>query len=224
LLALLLSACAATIQLELPPTPAVRMPVERVAVVVQDRRCQPTADALARELGRTGWTEVHPAAPIRLVVFSCGDDEELLLEHEQDGDGIRRRTLVAARAHAVVAVSDGERVLAHLIGAGRDDTDTSWTQQAPLSRLRKTARQRAFDDLARDLVQQINPLPTLVERRVYPNAPGGTSKQLTTLAVQAELAGDLASALSYAEAAWTRDPNPRTLGYLEDLRRRDLPP
>jgi hypothetical protein len=167
---------------------------------------------------------VHPAAPIRLVVFSCGDDEELLLEHEQDGDASRRRTSVEARVHAVVAVSDGQRVLAHLIGAGRDDAATSWTQQTPLPRLRKTARQRAFDDLARDLAQQINPLPTLVERRVYPNAQGGTSKQLTTLAVQAELAGDLASAVSYAEAAWTRDPNPRTLGYLEDLRRRDLPP
>jgi hypothetical protein len=223
LLALLLSACAAIIRVELPPTPAVMMPVDQVAVVARERRCQPAADALTQQLGRSGWTEVAPSAPIRLVVFSCGDDEELLLEHEQDSDGVRRRTSVEARAHAVVAVIDDTRVLAHLIGAGRDDAATTWTQRTPLSRLSKTARQRAYDDLARDLAQQINPLPTRVERRVYPNASGGTSKELTTLAVKAEVAGDLVSALSYAEAAWTQDPNPRTLGYLEDLRHRDPP-
>jgi len=222
-LALLLAACAATIRVEVPASPAVSVSVDRVAVVAHDRRCQPAADALAQQLRKSGWTEVRPDAPIRLVAFSCGSDDELLLEHEDDGTVDRRRTSVEARAHAVVAVHDGERVLAHLIGAGRDEVASSWTRRTPLSRLRKTARDRAYDDLARDLAQQINPLPTLVERRVYPNAHGGTSRELTTLAVRAEQSGDLAAALSYAEAAWTSDPNPRTLGYLEDLRRRDSP-
>ena len=81
MLALLLSACAATIRVELPPTPAVRMPVDQVAVVARERRCQPAADALTQELGRSGWTVVVPSSQVKLVVFSCGDHEQLLLEH-----------------------------------------------------------------------------------------------------------------------------------------------
>jgi hypothetical protein len=222
-LPLLLAACAATIRVEVPASPAVLVSVDRIAVVTHDRRCQPAADALARQLRRSGWTEVHPTAEYRLVVFSCGVNDELLLEHEEDGAVVRRRASVEARAHAVAAVHDGDRVLAHLIGAGTDEVASGWTNPVPLSRLRRTARERACDDLARDLVQQINPRPTLVERRVYPKAQGGTSRELTTLAVRAEQSGDLAGAISYAEAAWTTDPNPRTLGYLDELRRRDPP-
>jgi len=70
------------------------------------------------------------------------------------------------------------------------------------------------------VVRQLNPLPTLVERRVYPNAPAGTARDLTNQAVLAEKAGDLQRALEFATAAYVQDPNRRTASYLDDLQRR----
>ena len=215
-----LFACRATVHLEVPATPAVTLTDDTVAVVAHDRGCRAAADALALELPRSSYLVVDPRATVRVELFGCGDDQSWTLEQEQGPDGARRRTRVEARAHAVVKVSDNGRILAHLIAAGREEGATAWQQPTPLLRVRKQIRHHVHEDLARDIVRQLNPLPTLVQRRVYPNAPTGTARELTTLAVQAEAEGDLTQALRLAEAAWLRDPNPRTAGYVEELRRR----
>jgi hypothetical protein len=177
--------CGSTVRVELPPTPAVALPGDAIAVVARDRACQRSADDLVEALGRSPSLAVDPRADLRIDLFNCGRDE------------------AAGRAHAVAAVSFRGRVLANLIGAGRDGDTTA-----------------AREDLARDLAHQLNPLPTLVERRIYPKAPSGTARELTTLAVEAERTGDLDAAVALAEAAWQEDPNPRTAGYLGELRRR----
>ncbi|MEZ4241339.1 MAG: hypothetical protein R3F59_35315 [Myxococcota bacterium] len=207
-------------RLEVPPAPAVAIADDRVAVVAGERACQATADALALELPRSSYLVVDPRAPVRVELLGCGDDMVWTLEQEAGPEGARRRTRVEARAHAVVQVSDEERVLASLIGAGRQDAATAWQQPTPFLRFRRQARNQAHADLARDIVRQLNPLPTLVQRRVWPNAPAGTSRELVTLAVRAEEQGDLGLALQLAEAAWLRDPSPRTAGYVQELQRR----
>lgn len=218
--ALAAGACRSTVRLEVPPTPAVAIPDDTVAVVARDRACQAAADALALELPRSSYLVVDPRAGVRVELLGCGEDQVWTLEQEAGPDGARRRTRVEARAHAVVQVSAEGRVLAHLIGAGREEGATAWQQPTRFLRFRRQTRHRVHADLARDVVRQLNPLPTLVQRRVYPNAPAGTSRELVTLAVLAEQTGDLDRALQLAEAAWQRDPNPRTMGYLEELKRR----
>jgi hypothetical protein len=217
-----IGACGATVRLEVPPSPAVAISDDTVAVVAGERACQAAADALALELPRSSYLIVDPRAPVRVELLGCGDDQVWTLEQEAGPDGARRRTRVEARAHALVQVSDQGRVLAHLIGAGREDNATAWQQPAGSSGLfqfRRQTRHRVHEDLARDIVRQLNPLPTLVQRRVYPNAPAGTSRELVTLAVRAEQAGDVVRALQLAEAAWLQDPNPHTAGYVQELKR-----
>ena len=189
--------CGSTVRLELPPTPAVALPGDAIAVVARDRACQATADALVEELGRSPSPRVDPRADLRIDLFNCGGSRAPLEE----------------RAHAVAVVSFQGRVLANLIGAGRDD-DSNGSDEGVFD------RSQAREDLARDLAHQLNPLPTLVDRRIYPNAPTGTARELTTLAVAAELQGDLDTAVVLAEAAWEEHPNPRTASYLEELLRR----
>jgi hypothetical protein len=133
---------------------------------------------------------------------------------------VRTRIRIETRAHAAVSVSEHGSLLAHLIAAGEDEGASGWSNSLPLVQVRQQARRRVREDLARDVVRQLNPLPTLVSRRVYPNAPAGTARELTTLAVMAEQGGDLDRALDLAQAAWLRDPNPRTAGYIEELERR----
>ena len=131
---------------------------------------------------------MDPRSDIRVELFACGEDQSWTMEQEQGAEGPRSRAKVEARAHAVVAVSDGGRVLANLIGAGREEGSTGWEQPTPVLRIRRMIRNRVHEDLARDVVRQLNPLPTLVARRVYPNAPSGTARELTTLAVRARIA------------------------------------
>lgn len=215
-----LAGCRATVRLEVPPSPAVALTDDTVAVVARDRACQSAADALALELPRSSYLVVDPRASVRVELLGCGDDLSWTMEQEQGPEGPRERARVEARAHAVVQVSDNGRILAHLIAAGRDEGGSTWQQRTSFLSLRRQARHRVHADLARDVVRQLNPLPTLVARRVYPNAPPGTARELTTLAVRAEQDGDLERALDLAEAAWLRDPNTRTASYVEELRRR----
>lgn len=216
----LLCGCSPSVRLELPPRPAVALHADMVAVVARDRACQPVADAVALELTKSSYLAVDPRSPLRIELFGCGDEQALTMEHEQTEEGeSKSRVRIEARAHAAVSVSEHGRVFAHLIAAGHEN-GSSFASAMPIVRIRHQARRRVQEDLARDVVQQLNPLPTLVSRRVYPNAPAGTSRELTTLAVMAEQGGDLDQALQLAEQAWARDPNPRTASYLEELKRR----
>lgn len=219
-IALAVGGCRSTVRLELPPSPAVALTLDTVAVVAHDRQCQAAADALALELGRSSYLTVDPRSHLRVELFACGEDQSWTMEQEQGPEGARTRTRVEARAHAAVAVSDDGRILANLIGAGREEGATAWSQPTPMLRVRRLIRNRVHEDLARDVVRQLNPLPTLVARRVYPNAPVGTARELTTLAVLAEQSGNLEEAVDLARQAWMQDPNRRTAGYLEELKLR----
>jgi hypothetical protein len=218
------SGCRATVPLELPPTPAVALSADRVAVVARERSCQQAADALALELGRSSYLQVDPRSPLRIDLFGCGDDQSVTVEQQAGPEGTDSRTRVETRAHAVVRVADSGRVLAHLIASGRDEGSSTWSQPTSVGRLSRQARNRVHEDLARDVVRQLNPLPVLVERRVYPNAPAGTARDLTTQAVLAERDGDLQRAVELATAAWLEDPNRRTASYLDELKRRTPSP
>lgn len=220
-LLLAIAGCRATVHLEVPPTPAVALTADTVAVVARDRACQAAADALALELTRGSYLQVDPRSALRVELFSCGDDQTVTVEQK---DGADPRTRVEGRAHAVVEVSERGRVLAHLIAAGRDDgaAGLALPGSPGVGRLSRISRNRVHEDLARDVVRQLNPLPTLVERRVYPNASPGSARELTTRAVLAEKAGDLPLAIELATEAWNQDPNPRTSGYLDELRQRAL--
>jgi hypothetical protein len=222
-----LTGCRSAVRLELPASPAIALSSDTVAIVAQDRACQPVANAVALELTRSSYLLVDPRSSLRIELFGCGDDEALTMEHlsvssqaASEGSDVRTRIRIDTRAHAAVSVSEHGRLLAHLIAAGEDEGASGWSKSLPLMQVRQQARKRVREDLARDVVRQLNPLPTLVSRRVYPNAPAGTARELTTLAVLAERDGDLHRALDLAEAAWIRDPNPRTAGYIEELERR----
>lgn len=214
--------CAPTVELEVPAAPAFDLPTDAVAVIARDRECQPAADALARALRGHDRLTVDHRAPMRLELVVCGEDQSWTIE-EQDSDesSSRRRTSVAARAHAVVAVTAGGRVHAHLIGTGRHHLATSWSDE-PGTRpnTSQAVRRQVHEDLADDLVLQLNPVPTLVERRVYPNASSGSARDLHNLAVAAEVQGDLELAWLLAQAAWLERPSPRSASYLDALHRR----
>lgn len=223
----MLTGCTSRVRLELPASPAVALHTDTVAVVANDRACQQAADAVALELTKSSYLAVDPRSSLRIELLGCAADQALTMEQEQSEDGHRRsRVRVETRAHAAVSVSEHGRVLAHLIAAGEDEGASPWSTVVPLGRgrplvqARQQASRRVQQDLARDIVQQLNPLPTLVSRKVWPNAPAGTARELTTLAVLAEQQGDLGRALELAQAAWQRDPNPRTASYIEELKRR----
>ncbi|MBX2796152.1 MAG: hypothetical protein KTR31_00745 [Myxococcales bacterium] len=215
------TACAARVHLSIPASPAVVLPERAVSVVARDRGCQSVADTLVAALRESDSLHVLPTAKTRLEVFGCGDDQSWTLQEivRSDEQRVRRRTLVAARAHAVVAVTHHGRVLAHLLGAGRAHYDSSWQPTRWLS-IRNTARRHATHDLVDDLETQLDPMPTFVQRRVYPNAAEGSARALTTRAVRAEQSGDVLEALRWARAAWERQPTTRTAGYVVELRRR----
>ncbi|MEQ1503150.1 MAG: hypothetical protein ABMB14_13010, partial [Myxococcota bacterium] len=137
------SGCRATIHLEVPPSPAVALPDDAVAVVAHDRPCQAAADAVALELGRSSYLVVDPRAPVRIELFACGDDQAWTMEQEQGPDGSRTRARVDARAHALVAVSDHGRTMANLIAAGRENGATGW--QETVSGFRRQIRNRVHE-------------------------------------------------------------------------------
>lgn len=219
---LLLGGCAARIQLELPPAPAVQLPEHAIAVIARDRHCQQIADTLVQRLGRVDVLRIDPRADTHLELFACGGDQSWLRQEiaSDEASRIRRRTTVVAHAYAVVAVIHDGRVLAHLIGSGSQDLDASGQPRRRTAAVGRSVDWLAIQDLVEDLTLQIDPLPTLVERRVYPNAPDGTARAMTTRAVRAEQSGDLTEALRWAEAAWEQQPTPRTAGYLAELNRR----
>jgi len=219
-LLLVLGGCTPTVRLEVPAAPAVQLPNQPIAVVARARSCQQMADALVAQLA-SAHLRVDPGSPSRIVLFSCGTSEDVTLQ-QLDGVGVagQRRTTVAIRAYAVAEVSVDGRVLAHLVGAGNNRITAPWQQNTPLLQARRVARRQAAAGLAADLMRQIDPLPSLVQRRVYPNAAEGTARALTTRAVRAEGQGDLVAAIGLAEAALAADPSPHNAGYLVELKRR----
>lgn len=218
--------CHSTLELGMAPRPAVALQADRVAVIARERSCIETADAVARALGDpSAGLVVDPRAEVKLEVFGCGDGQTWTIDER---DSLRTGVAVEARAFALVEVrtfpegAAGGRTLAHLLATGvhtRSRPSGGAGAATPLPVSVRGARRGAIDDLARDLALQLSPVPTLVQRRVYPNAPDGSARELLTRAVHAEAAGNVQAALDLVERAMSLDPEPGTASYLRDLRR-----
>lgn len=216
------TACAHHVDVEVPAVPAVALPDDAVAIVTMDRGCAPVADALVDEVNRLPGLRVDPKASTMLQVFGC----ELALEPQIDvrqqvdaRSGITRQSrdvTVEGRAHAVVAVVQHHVPQAHLIGTGRHEAAAD-AQAHNLRSMSRTARQKLVAAVARDLSDQIRPMPRLTQRRFYPSAAEGTARRLHNLAVQAELTGDYREAHRLAEAAWQAAPTARSRAYVDEL-------
>jgi hypothetical protein len=214
-----LAACGPRLAVPVEGHGAVSLQSAAVAVVSRSVPCQRTASDLVDALWEAG-LEVDPHAPVRLEVVVCGADLEVGVEEVAGAEQIDRRTVARARAHALVAVGTPNGVQAHLLGTGRHQAHRDGRGLAVWQR---DATRHARRDAATDLVQQLSPTPLSVDRRVYPNAPHGSARELTTLAVLAEQRGDLDEALVWATAAHDQRPTPRTARYQVDLRRRMSP-
>lgn len=217
----LVSGCAhRTVRVDVAPTPAVSLPASRVAVVAQDRACRPVADALIAALRERAAFEVDPRADLRLLVFGCGLDVGYVLREEVDATGPRSESIrkldLTGRGRAVLAVTEGQETLAHLVGSGRDGHQGGWGAVAPFQ-TRNALLRSLTEAVAADLATQLSPLPQQLARRVYPNATPGSARGLHTLAVRAELRGDLDAATRFAREAAARRPSDRARAYLASL-------
>jgi hypothetical protein len=150
---------------------------------------------------------VQPVIDIRLQASSGGEVRE------------RRRVTVNGRAHAVVAVIVDGEALAHLIGTGQSTAIGGWDRGNTVQ-LRRSIERELTNSVVLDLSDQIRPVPRLVQRRVFPNASDGSARQLHTLAVRAELAGDIFRAHEFASAAHDAAPSRQSASYLSELDRR----
>lgn len=216
----LLVGCAAKVQVQVQPTPAVRIEDDTIAVVAGDRRCRPFADALLEEFARLDGLRVHPRSDLRVVVFSCGSYQQVVVDERVEGLEQHGLAGIDGRAHAVVAVSDGGRVVAHLLGTSRAGLASDIDRSGPdLPAMGRTVRQKLVDAVATDLALQLNPDSHRVTRRVYPKAPEGSARNLYTRAVAAEAEGDLERAYALAVTAARERPTQRTSRYVLALER-----
>lgn len=222
--AVLWGGCAHTVNLELEAAPSVAVVAESVAVVSRDRSCSPVANALIDELRDSGGPGVDPNAAVRIELVRCGTPSYALtvLEEVRAGGGVRRSAELDGRLHAVAVVYGGGHPQAHLIGATRHSSHGGWRTDGlgDLVQLRRAVERDMSDEVARDLAQQLLPVRTVVKRRVYPNANRGSARERLTLAVQAELVGDLDDALHHARAALDERPSERAAAYVRELERR----
>ena len=220
--------CAHTVHVEHAPAAALAVPVERVAVVARDRECRPVADALITELRERDLVgtlsgariTVDPRAAMRIDLVACGEAyQATLVQRAGGGSAEQTRSTVDGRGHAVAVIRTGENVHAHLIGAGREGRVGGWAAGDSLPALNAAVHRALATAVARDLADQIAPVPTLVERRVWPNAADGTARRFHSLAVNAERDGDLQAAYDLARAAYRERPSERQAAYIAELAR-----
>lgn len=219
----LLVGCATRVHMAMPPAPAVHLDEASIAVVSADRTCRPYASALMARLATLRGIRLDPRSDLRLMVFSCHHVQALSVEEVAGGDeghALRRKGNVNGRAHAVVALSQEGRVVAHLLGTSRAGLVLEVDRSGPnLSAMGRTLQQRLVDAVAADLALQLSPEAWPVSRRVFPKAPEGSARDLYTEAVSAEAAGDLPRAYQLALAAQRVRPSSRGARYVGALER-----
>ncbi|MBT3220118.1 MAG: hypothetical protein HN348_13595 [Proteobacteria bacterium] len=207
--------------------PAVQLDTTTVAVVAADRSCRPIADRLVQRLNEVEGLRVDPQSEVRLNVNSCGESYEtsVFVNQEVSSGGTissdRRRAVIEGRGHAVVTVQIGDDVQAHIIGSGNRVSFGTWHDRELHNTLemRQVVQRRIGESVADDLAEQLSPVATIAARRVFPNAPLGSARQLHTLAVQAEQSGDIQRAREFAQAALAAKPTTRERVYIEQLDR-----
>jgi hypothetical protein len=212
----LLGGCVHTVQVAMPPAPAVTIDASAVAVVAADRSCHGIADALVAELNRLEGVSVDPRAEIRLEVTGCDLALHPVVDIEITPKVDRRRITVQGWGHAVLTVKVGGETQAHLIGASHQGLDGAWGE-IDLPGLSRAMERDLVETVAVDLAEQLRPLPRLVDRRVYGRAGRGSPRSLHNLAVAAEARGELVEARRLARLSYEELPSARSAAYLDEL-------
>jgi hypothetical protein len=218
--ALLLVGCAHTVNVSVPPAPALTGLPERVAVVVGPGECHDVATSLVASLRDDQAFVLDPTAPLQLEVLDCDASMrpptvEVVLSETQD----QRRVQIEGRAHAIIGVRVGGSVAAHLIGAAHRTVAGGWGQTNVRALSRGVARD-LNQGVADDIAAQLRPIPRVVARRVYPNAPEDSPRGWLNQAVAAERAGDLDEAVRLVALAQERRPTAQLAAYRAELERR----
>lgn len=221
LLALLLaaSACAPRVRVQVPAAPAVAVDLSAVAVLTEDRACQPVADGLIDALRRGEAARVDPRAAVRVVVHTCGDAMHRTVDVDLHGEHERRRLTVEGHGHAVATVLGGGAPSSTLVAAAHAARESGWGE-GRVPALSRSVRRSVASGLADDLAAQLSPLPQMAARRLHPGAATDSHRGLAHRAVLAELGGDLVEAHRLAALAHARRPTPRAAAYMAELEAR----
>lgn len=204
---LLATGCASRVKMEVPAAPTVRTEARSIAVVADNRMCREIADALAEQL-RGANLDVRPDADARLTVFACNQSwltEDASLE---------------GRAQAVASLRANGFVQAQLLGVASHGQPADEVEQEGTIRYKRRVQRSLQQRVARDLAEQVAPVPLPVRRRVYTNSPVGSARSYHNLAVTAEREGRLLDALWWAERAHEIQPSKLRARYVEELSRR----
>jgi hypothetical protein len=212
--------CGATrVAWEVRPAPSVEIDTTTVAVAAEDRGCKEVADSLLKQLDARPGVDVDPQAETRLVVESCDDFISTLVE--VDGETLaqdRRRVTVTGTGELVVGVYAGDSRVGEIRAEALEEVTSAWATDKPTPRIRASSVQRDLEQaMAREVADQVAPLPEELERRVYKDAEPGTARELHNLAVDAERDGDLDQALELAKQAYVANPTARNMRYIEEL-------
>ena len=225
LTALALAGCSARrVQVSLPAGPALQLDTTSVAVV-SNRECREVANALVREIDEVPGFHVDHRSPVRLYLSACERwvDPTIDIQQTVDADdGVvlqRRRVSIRGGALAVLSVMVAGQPTARLIGRGRQSMSGEWNSGMDVFGLSRRVERDMMESVVADLIDQLSPVPRLVERRVFPNASEGSPRGLHTAAVRAEMAGELEEAYKLALRAYEVTPTRQARLYLDELDR-----
>jgi hypothetical protein len=219
--------CVHQVAWEVQPRPSYTLPALQVSVVALDRGCKHVADDLVEALGARPGVEVRPGAGVQLGVHDCDDGNQTNIEVEfqfgglrQDGGLVQEQRRYHQRAWATAEITvHGPGAPVTLLGNAERTNRSQWEDARELDVPGLFAmREGLRRDLARDLADQVAPLPETIRRLVYRDPEPGTARQLHNQAVDAERGGDLQAALQLAQEAYAANPSPGALAYIEDLK------
>lgn len=217
--ATLAAGCAHRVEVTLPAAPAIHLDSDSVAVIAGERACRDLADGLVEQLNALDGMEVDPRSDVRLHVLQCRThfDPRVDITVSSDEEW-RGRVTVVGRGHAVLAVEAGGEVQAHLIGSAQRFANGE-AEGGQVVTLRRRVSRALVQGVAADLAEQVRPMPRVVERRVFPNAPSDSARGHLDRAVRAELAGDLDEARRQAAMAHELRPTSWSAAYVAELDR-----
>ncbi|MCA9568976.1 MAG: hypothetical protein KC656_14100 [Myxococcales bacterium] len=204
----LLGGCAARVRVEVPASPTVAVSANAIAVVSDNRDCREVADRLAEQL-RDAAMDVRPDAPARITVFACN----------RSWSSTNPTDTLEGRSQAIAAVTVNGEIEAQLVGAAGRVEPMADIHEG-LVHYRHRLERDLDGEVARDLAEQIAPVPLMVRRRVYAATGVGSARAFHNLAVAAEREGQLPDALWWAERAQEARPSPLRARYVEELSRR----
>lgn len=226
LVLLTFAGCVHQVSWEVQPRPSYTLPSLELSVVAGDRACKRVADELVDVLAARPGVRVKPGSAVQLTVGRCDEGSDITVEIQNQfvgGSAVdprydqERRYHRRAWATGELTVS-GPSAPVTLLGTAERTDRGQWggesaTEIPALITLRDALRR----DLARDLADQVAPLPETLRRMVYRDPQPGTSRQLHNEAVQAERDGDLQRAHDLAAQAYAANPTRAEILYMDEL-------